>query len=153
MQDATDYSRLDPIPPDERVEKKKTIVRREKTPEMIELFKLVGRRIAILRHDRGMTQYELADQMGWPSAVGQINRIETEGENMHLSTVCAFAQILRVEPWRLFHTSRILDSSPDIEDEFARSMDLTEEEMQKMIRVLWKANELLVKESRPDSLL
>lgn len=64
------------------------------------VVKNVGRRVAALRQARGLTQEELAAQLG--ITVNYVQRVEIGGSNMTLFTLVKWANWLGVEPAALF---------------------------------------------------
>lgn len=64
-----------------------------------EFQKQVGRRIAQLRRDAGLTQAKLAELLGM--AVPNVQRIERGAQNITVQTVARLAAALHVEPAEL----------------------------------------------------
>lgn len=65
-----------------------------------EVIRQIGRRIAELRKKKGLTQRQLADQLG--VAVTWISHLETKGSNLEVRTVVKLAEALGVEPRELW---------------------------------------------------
>lgn len=63
----------------------------------------VGSRISAARHDRGLTQAELAEEVGIDAR--SLQRIEGGRTTPSLRRLCAIADVLRVPPGALLDTS------------------------------------------------
>lgn len=70
---------------------------RRSDPEKV--IKNVGKCVAALRVARGLTQQELADQLG--ITVNYVQRIEIGGSNLTMHTLVRWANWLDVEPAQL----------------------------------------------------
>lgn len=66
----------------------------------LQLQRRVGRRVAELRKEMGLTQVALVKQLGF--SVGYLCRIESGGENLTLKTLSKIAAALSVEAEDLF---------------------------------------------------
>ena len=73
-----------------------------------EIIESIGRRIAEIRRERGMTQRQLADDLG--VAVPWISKVETKGSNLEIKTVLRIAAALGVRGRDLWESP--LDGRP-----------------------------------------
>lgn len=80
----------------------------------------VGERIKKARQDKGITQTELAERLGYKSR-SSINKIEVEGRDIPRSMVVKFAQALGVTPAYLMGW---VNEEPDIPAESLEALEL-----------------------------
>lgn len=79
-------------------------------PNPAEFQKQVGRRIAQLRRDAGLTQAKLAERLGM--AVPNVQRIERGAQNITVQTVARLAGALGVEPAELLKPPDVPPAKP-----------------------------------------
>lgn len=74
------------------------------------LVRDVGRRIAELRAERGLTQDAMAEKAGVSSRY--IAKVESGRENLTLTSLARFARLLRVATVDLFQPPRVRNARP-----------------------------------------
>ena len=60
----------------------------------------IGRKIAEIRHEKGLTQKQLAERTG--VTIPWVSRVETKGANLTIATMVSIANALEVEPRTLW---------------------------------------------------
>jgi len=93
--------------------------------EEVTVYEAIGRRLAALRRERGLTQEQLAERAGTSSAY--VARIEAGGRRATVEMLARLATALDVPLWRLFASSRITRAEREVVVVSAELAGLVEE--------------------------
>jgi transcriptional regulator with XRE-family HTH domain len=78
-------------------------------PHVPEMFSKVGQALALIRQERGISQYELADLCRIGRS--QVSKYEAGKELMKLETLAKLLRCLNVSPEQFFHLAASLESA------------------------------------------